>query len=169
MKTESLGKVLPQVLLPHAQRWAERSRFTLLSRLLADEQFQELIEKYGEELATLMASRNGNGRGKGKKSAPRAEPRVSEPDAGADDLANLHDRVLALEAQQEVQQALFEALRIKIQPLALALGFCPECLAGIEGCPKCGGQSKVGHYPPDYALLEAQVIAPLAARECRLA
>src|SRR4030095_15000814 len=100
----------------------------------------------------------------GKRSVPRAKPHVSETDADADDLASLHDRVLALEAQQEMQQALFEALRIKIQPLALALGCCPECLVGIEGCQKCGGQSRVGHFPPDYALLETQVITPLAAR-----
>jgi hypothetical protein len=108
--------------------------------------------------------RNGNGQGNGKKSAPRAGPRVSETDANANDLTSLQDRMLALEAQQEVQQALFEALRIKIRPLALALGCCPECLVGIEGCPKCGGQSRVGHYPPDYTLLEAQVVSPLAAR-----
>jgi hypothetical protein len=167
MENESLGKVLPRILFPYVQQWAERSGFTLLSRLLVDEQFQGLVEKYADEIVILMASStpgNGNGRGSGKRSAPRAKPHVSETDSDADDLASLYDRVLALEAQQEMQQALFEALRIKIKPLALALGCCPECLVGIEGCQKCGGQSRVGYYPPDYALLEAKVVTPLAAR-----
>jgi hypothetical protein len=167
METESLGKVLPRILFPYVQQWAESSGFTLLSRLLVDEQFQGLLEKYGDEMVTLMARdtpRNGAGRGNGKASARRAEPRVSETDANVNDLTSLQDRVLALEAQQEVQQALFEALRIKIRPLALALGCCPECLVGIEGCLKCGGQSTVGHYLPDYTLLETQVVSPLVAR-----
>lgn len=167
MENESLGKVLPRTLLPYVHQWADRSGYTLLSRLLVDEQFQGLVEKYADEVVTLMSSStptNGNARGSGKKSAPSAEPRVSEADADADDVASLHDRLLALEAQQEMQQALFEALRIKIRPLALALGCCPECMVGFEGCLKCGGQSKVGHYPPDYALLEAQIVTPLAAR-----
>jgi hypothetical protein len=165
MENESLGKVLPRTLLPYVQQWAERSGYTLLSRILVDEQFQGLVEKYADEVVTVMSSRttrNGNGRGNGKRAAPRARSRVS--DADADDLATLNDRVLALEAQQEMQRALFEALQIKIKPLALALGCCPECMVGIEGCPKCGGRSKVGLYEPDYALLEAQIVTPLAAR-----
>lgn len=165
MENESLGKSLPRFLLPYVQQWADSSGLTLLSRILVDEQFQGLVEKYADELVTRMSSstpRNGNGRGNGKRSAPRAQSRDSGADAN--DLATLNDRVLALEAQQEMQQALFEALQIKIQPLALALGFCPECAVGIEGCPKCGGRSKVGLYPPDYALLEALIVNPLAAR-----
>jgi hypothetical protein len=167
METESLGRALPRILFPYVQQWADRSGYTLLSRLLVDEQFQQLIEKYGDEMINQMASPkpgNGNGRGNGKRAAPRAEPSASETDANADDLASLQDRVLALEAQQEAQQALFDALRTKIRPLALALGCCPECLVGIVGCPKCGGCSRVGHYPPDYTLLEEQVVNPLAAR-----
>ena len=54
-KRESLGKVLPRILFPYVQQWAESSGFTLLSRLLVDEQFQGLIEKYGDEMVTLMA------------------------------------------------------------------------------------------------------------------
>ena len=169
MQTDSLGKVLPRILLPYVQQWAEHSGYTLLSRLLVDEQFQGLIEKYGDEMATSMAQANytptnENGRRNREKPAPHAEGPVSETDANANDLTNLQDRVLAMEAQQEVQQALFETLRIKIRPLALALGCCPECLVGVEGCPKCWGQSRVAHYPPDYTLLEAQVVSPLAAR-----
>jgi hypothetical protein len=171
METESLGKTLPRILFPYVHQWAERSGYTLLSRLLVDEQFQGLVEKYGNEMMTRLASDtptygngNRNGGGNGKRTAPRAKPRASEIDANAVDLTSLQDRMLALEAQQEMQQALFEALRIKIRPLALALGCCPECLVGVEGCPRCMGQSRVGHYPPDYALLEAQVVTPLAAR-----
>ena len=167
METESLGRALPRILFPYAQQWAERSGFTLLSRLLVDEQFQQLIERYGDEMINQMASvtrGNGSGRGNGKKSAQRAEPRATETEANANDLTSLQDRVLALEEQQKAQQALFEALRTKIRPLALALGCCPECVVGIDGCPKCGGRSRVGLYPPDYMLLEAQVVNPLAAR-----
>lgn len=166
METESLGKALPRILFPYVQQWAERSGYTLLSRLLVDEQFQELVEKYADVMTQMArpTPTNGNGRGNGKKSAPSVEPRLSEADANADDLSSLQDRVLALEEQQEAQQALFEALRTKILPLALALGCCPECLVGIEGCPKCRGRSRVGHYAPDYTLLEAQVVSPLAAR-----
>jgi hypothetical protein len=173
MENDSLGNALPRILFTYAQQWANRSGYTLLSQLLIDEQFQGLIEKYGGEIVTLMASGtskkgngrgNGNGNGNGNKSKPLPDPRVSETDASDDDLTSLHDRVLALEEQQEAQQALFEALLIKIRPLALALGCCPACLAGIEGCPKCGGQSKVGLFPPDFTLLEAQVVTPLAAR-----
>jgi hypothetical protein len=167
MDNESLGKMLPRILFPFVRQWAERSGFTLLSRLLVDEQFQGLLEKYGDEIVTIMASgatRNGNGHGNGKKRARPAEPRVSEADANADDWTSLRDRVSDLEAQQEAQQALLEALSVKIRPLALALGCCPECLVGVEGCSQCGGRSKVGLYPPDYALLEAQIVSPLAAR-----
>ena len=166
-ESESLGKVLPRILLPYVQQWAESSGFTVLSRLLVDEQFRGLVEKYADEVVTPMVSGtpgNGNGWGGGKRPAPRAESRVTETEADDADLASLQDRLLALEAQQGMQQALFEALRIKIRPLALALGCCPECLVGYEGCPNCGGRSKVGHYPPDYKLLEAQVVTPLSAR-----
>ena len=165
MENESLGKSLPRLLLPYVQQWADRSGLTLLSRILVDEQFQGLVEKYADEVVTVMSSstpRNGNGRGSGKGSARRPQPHVTDADDG--DLVTLSERVLALEAQQEMQQALFEALQIKIKPLALALGCCPECVVGIAGCAKCGGRSKVGLYPPDYALLKAQIVTPLAAR-----
>jgi len=169
MQTESLGKVLPRILFPYVQQWAERSGMTLLSRLLVDEKFRGLIEKYGDEIVTRMAQAapppgNGNGKGNGSKFASRVEPRGSETDANTGDLTHLHDRVMAMEAQQEAQQALFEILRTRIRPLALALGCCPECLVGVEGCPKCWGQSRVAHYKPDYTLLAVKIVNPLAAR-----
>src|SRR5262249_47255120 len=83
----------------------------------------------------------------------------AEMDAG---LANLHARVLAMETQLQAQQALFELLRTKIRPLALALGCCPECLVGVDGCPKCLGQSGGGGFQPEQALLRALVVNPLA-------
>src|SRR5262245_52998653 len=175
MQTESLGKVLPRILFPYVQQWAERSGMTLLSRLLVDEQFRALIEKYGDEIVTRMAQAapppyTGNGRGNGSRPASRVESHAGGADANANananpnDLTSLHDRVLAMEAQQEAQQALFESLRTKIRPLALALGCCPECVVGVDACPRCWGRSRVGHYRPDFALLESHIIKPLAAR-----
>jgi hypothetical protein len=169
MQMESLGKMLPAILFPYVQQWAERSGFTLLAQLLVDEQFRALFEKYGDEMVRHMAQggdapANGNGRGNGNGSAPYVEPRIGEADPKASDLTDLQNRVLAMEAQHEAQQALFELLRSKIRPLALALGCCPECLVGADICPKCWGRSGVAYYPPDYALLEAQVVQPLAAR-----
>jgi hypothetical protein len=64
----------------------------------------------------------------------------------------------------EAQETVLSILRNRMRPLALALGCCPECLVGVEGCPKCWGQSRVAYYPPDVSLLEAQVVNPLAAR-----
>ncbi|OQW33441.1 MAG: hypothetical protein A4E19_03310 [Nitrospira sp. SG-bin1] len=159
METEALGKVLPDVLLPYLQQWAERSELTLLSRLLGDEQFRGLIEKYGVELMTLMTDAN---------SPVGSKPGDNATDAGVNELTDLQDRVAAMEAQQEVQQALFELLRSKIRPIALALGCCPECLVGMVGCLKCKGRGKVAYYPPDHMLLESQIGTPLAVRGVRL-
>ena len=135
---------------------------TLLSRLLVDEQFRGLIEKYGDEIVTRMAQAASAPNGNVLES--RAEPLASENDGGPGDFTNLHARVLAMEAQQEAQQVMFDFLRSKVRPLALALGCCPECFVGMNGCPKCWGQSKVAHYAPDYTLLETQIVNPLAAR-----
>lgn len=178
METDSLGKLVPRMLIPYAQEWAERSGMTLISRLLIDEQFRSLIEKYGDELASrAIASMaqarngnnghngNGNGNGNNGKGATAVAPRpVAEPDRSAEDLTRLQDRLLALETKHEIQQAIFETLRAKIRPLALALGSCPECLVGVEGCLRCGGQTRVGAYHPDFALLEAEIIQPLVTR-----
>ena len=173
---DSLGKMLPPILLPYAQQWAERSGLPLLAQLLVDEQFRSLLEKYGEEMVRRMAQgdhppangdghANGmNGHANGIKPTFRTEPFLDEADAKESVVADLQDRLLAMQAQQEAQQALFELLRSRIRPLALALGCCPECLVGVVGCPKCWGQSKVGHYPPDLGLLETVVVNSLAAR-----
>jgi hypothetical protein len=140
---------------------------TLLSRLLVDEQFRAVLERYGDELVTRVAQSappvgNGNGRANGGRSATRAAP--DHADGDGVDLTALQDRVVAMEAHQATQQALFELLRTKIRPLALGLGCCPECVVGMDGCAKCWGRSRVGLYPPDYTVLETQIVRPLAAR-----
>jgi hypothetical protein len=184
MQNESFGKVLPQILLPFARQWAERSGMPALSRLLVDDQFLGLIERYADDLLvplTKVADRPGNGNGRGNGHKPsgngHASPRnvarpAPEPETRADgktqmddELSKLHERVSAMEEQQRAQQALFEVLRMRIRPLALALGCCPECLVGLDGCPKCLGRSNIGYFEPDQALLRALVIHPLAARD----
>jgi hypothetical protein len=171
MPTESLGKVLPQIVLPYVQQWADRSGLTLLSRLLADDKFRELIEKYSDGLAiplspTGAAPGNGKGQTNGHRPTSHAEPHVRNvrTEATAGDLTSMHARLLAMEAQHESDLNLFATLRLQIRPLALALGCCPKCLVGVEGCPKCLGRSKVAHYQPDYTLLKMQIVNPLAAR-----
>jgi hypothetical protein len=168
MQAESLGKVLPRILFPYVQQWADRQGMTLLSRLLVDDQFRGLIEKYGDEIVMQMARAAVrppvNGRSNGSRQAAYAEAFGVESDTNANDLRDLHDRVLAMEAQQDAQQALFQTLRDKSRPLALALGCCPLCFVGVEGCPGCQGRSKVGLHPPDFALLDAQIVQPLAER-----
>ena len=185
MQIDSLGRMLPAIVFPYMQQWAERAGLPLLSQLLVDEQFRSLLEKYGDEMMKLMAGSasgnanghaygngntngnghtnrnghaNGNGHGHGNGHASEIVPVVTQQPIVGEAVA---DRAQAME---ETQQALLELLRIKIRPLALALGCCPECLVGIDGCPNCWGQSKVGYYPPDHRLLEAAVIAPLVAR-----
>ena len=197
MSTDSLGKMLPRILFPYVQQWAERSGMTLVSRLLVDEQFRALLEKYGDEVLTRVAQANqrpppasgatsgaaygmangtANGHANGTANGhaaeaggladpPCADPRFSEQVTNGSSLSKLQERVLAMEAQETV----LSILRNRMRPLALALGCCPECLVGVEGCPKCWGQSRVAYYPPDVSLLEAQVINPLAARGVPLA
>ena len=177
MQSETLGKMLPRILFPYVQQWAERSGMTLLSRLLVDEQFRGLLEKYGDEVMSRVMQPGvmqpgyppGNGSAPYQGSEPAA-PQSASPGAspgaadsplnGSSSLSKLQERVLAMEAQETV----LSILRNRMRPLALALGCCPECLVGVDGCPKCWGQSRVAYYPPDVSLLEAQVVNPLAAR-----
>jgi hypothetical protein len=103
MQMESFGKMLPAILFPYVQQWAERSGYTLLTQLLVDEQFRALFEKYGDQMVRGMATGsdtppNGNGHGKFSHHA-EAPTRKSASQAG--DLADLQNRVLAMEAQQE--------------------------------------------------------------------
>src|SRR5262245_11125332 len=165
MQAESLGKMLPRILFPYVQQWAERSGMTLLSRLLVDEQFRGLLEKYGDEVMSRVMQPgvppgNAPQQGSDPVAPPYASPGAPESPLNGSSLARLQERVLAMEAQETV----LSILRNRMRPLALALGCCPECLVGVDGCPKCWGQSRVAYYPPDVSLLEAQVVNPLAAR-----
>jgi len=151
----------------------------LLSKLLEDEHVHALVEKYGNELALRMSAGtpqsqngnghvngNGNGHSNGNSNGHVPVSRNTNEtgaDADARQLARLQDRLSTLEIQHEMQQAVFDDLRRRIRPLALALGCCPECFAGVVGCQKCGGNSRVGLYPPDEALLEEQIVSPLVA------
>src|SRR5215472_14904382 len=168
MEPQSVGKILPRVLLPYAQQWAERSGMTLLSRILEDEQFGALVEKYGEEIAIRATASatpfgGGNHEWNGRQPVSREGP-VVEGNGNGRYLANLQDRISTLEAEHELQMAMFEQLRVKIRPLAQALGCCPECFIGVIGCRTCGGRSSVGTYAPDQDLLLDQVVNPLVAR-----
>jgi len=177
MPTDSLGKVLPQLLFPFVRQWAQRSGVVVVSKILEDEQFLALVEKYADDIMAslsppVMAPRgngktNGHSNGHTNGQTPGAAATTAtyagaEPEAP--DLATLNARVVAMEQQLESQQALFEILRSKIRPMALALGCCPECVVGVFGCSKCMGQSKVGYFQPDPALLQSQILDPLAAR-----
>ena len=165
MQSESLGKMLPRILFPYVQQWAERSGMTLLSRLLVDEQFRGLLEKYGDEVMSRVmqpgAAPGSAPQQGGDPVAPNyASPGAADSLLNGSSLAKLQKRVVAMEAQETV----LAILRNRMRPLALALGCCPECLVGVEGCPKCWGQSRVAYYPPDVSLLEAQVVNPLVSR-----
>lgn len=161
MQPDSLSKVLSQVLLPYGQQWAVRSGYPLISKLLADEQLHDLIGRYGdsmlaawtEERATATkpnAGHNGNGQ---------------RTDASFDgvELQQLNARLTTVEAQHQQLRTLLDTVRTKMRPLAQALGCCPECLVGVEGCPRCWGKSIVGGSPPDLVLLQSLIVDPLAA------
>src|SRR5262249_32059741 len=139
-----------------------------------DEQVRGLIERYGDELTTYMAQARVNGvvhtgRRNGKprtyRSSQRADAFTVEPDG----MADLRARVNAMEAQQATVEAILAGFQMKVRPLALALGSCPECFVGIDGCPRCSGLSRVGQNAPDVELLQTLIVAPLAERGVPLA
>ncbi len=173
MESDSIGVLLPKVVLPYLRQWADHAGFEVLSKLVVDEQFLSLIQRYADQLipkpkTEVNSSYGSAGRATGAHGAhhpyraasplkPRRAPEQS-------DLSDLHARVDAMEGQLLAQQAMLEVLRTKIRPLAQALGCCPECVVGLEQCPKCLGRSAVGHFEPDRELLRALVFEPLAAR-----
>jgi hypothetical protein len=150
VQTESLGKLLPQVFLPYAQQWAERSGMPFLSKLLVDENLRALIEQYGPELFEHLS--------KGQQAPPRHNGHANGS------LSDMDGRLKAIEAQYELVLGLLETVRVKMRPLAASLGCCPECLVGVAGCHKCLGKSRVAYYEPDPSLLQSEVVSPLAAR-----
>ena len=163
METDSLGKMLPRILFPYVQQWAERSGMTLLSRLLVDDQFRGMLEKYGDEMMRGVMQAGfppGNAPQQCNEPVAPLSPGPTDNSMNGSSLAKLQERVMAMEAQETA----LSILRNRARPLALALGCCPECLVGLDGCPKCWGQSRVAYFPPDVSLLEAQIVNPLGAR-----
>jgi hypothetical protein len=163
MEIESIGKLLPRLILPHAQDWAQRTGQTFLSKLLVDDQFRMLVERFGAQLESRARSATEQTRS-GKRKKAQKNSSSADCESQHQDLKATQERLAALEEQCELQQAIFETVRKKIRPLALALGSCTECLVGVELCTKCAGRGKVGAYKPDCALLSEEIIAPLAAQ-----
>src|SRR6516225_9248967 len=98
MQTESMGKMLPRILLPYVQQWAERSGMTLLSRLMVDEQFRGLLEKYGDEVMSrvmLPGFPPGNAprQGGDPVAPPCASPGAADSLLNGSSLAKLQERV----------------------------------------------------------------------------
>jgi hypothetical protein len=169
MQTESLGKLLPRVVLPFAQQWAERSGMPFLSKLLVDEHLRALIERYGDELLerlsqTRRPQSEGNGKANGGKRALHLGGNGGETVEEDAALASLHDRLRAIEAQYELLLGVLDAVRTKMRPFAASLGCCPECLVGVAGCHRCLGKGKLAYYEPDTALLQSAIVDPLRAR-----
>jgi hypothetical protein len=177
MEPDSTGVLLPKVVFPYLRQWADHSGFEILSKLLDDEQLLSLVQRYADQLipeprpgnstpVNGAAGRNGN-RATAANGArhpsyrPASSPRSPRAPEQSDS-SELHARVDAMEGQLLAQQAVLEMLRAKIRPLAQALGCCPECVVGLEHCPRCFGRSAVGHFEPDRELLRALVLEPLA-------
>jgi hypothetical protein len=154
MSPESMSKVLSQFLLPFGQQWAATNGYPMLSKLLADEALQDLIARYGDSMLAAYTE----ARAAAARSGPKANAGI-----GNVELQNLAARLSAVEAEHQQLSALLETVRIKMRPLAQALGCCPECLVGVEICPACWGRSAVGGRPPDLELLQSLIVEPLAA------
>ena len=134
-----------------------------LVRLLVDDQFRGLLEKYGDEMMRGVMQAGfppGNAPQQGNDPVAPPSPGATDNSMNGSSLAKLQERVMAMEAQETV----LSILRNRARPLALALGCCPECLVGLDGCPKCWGQSRIAYFPPDVSLLEAQIVNPLSVR-----
>jgi hypothetical protein len=173
MTFDSFGKLVPGLILPHAQEWAARAGHTQLSKILVDEQLRSLLEKIGEEIESRARSNNArvkNGHGKQSERRPHDGPDVDEMErqtrdgaSGNDELMQLQERLSRLETEYEWQQKVLEIIRKKVQPIAAALGSCTDCLVGVAGCPKCHGRGKVGSAKSDLAALNDAIVKPLAA------
>lgn len=151
---ESASKILSQFLLPFGQRWAANNGYPMLSTLLADEHLHALLTRYGDSMLAAWAEARAAAANRG----PRAEAIFGDAE-----LEKLGARLTAVEAQHQQLLTLLETVRTKMRPLAQALGCCPECLVGVEGCPVCWGKSTVAANPPDLELLQARIVDPLAA------
>jgi hypothetical protein len=152
---ESASKLLSQLLLPFGQQWAASNGYPMLSKLLGDEDLHALVTRYGDSMLAAWAEAR-------EAAAAKPGPRA-EAICGDAELAKLGARLTAIEAQHQQLRTLLATVQIKMRPLAQALGCCPECLVGVEGCPACWGKSTVAANPPDLELLQARIVNPLAA------
>jgi hypothetical protein len=158
---DSMGKMISRFLLPLGQQFAANSGFPAISKLLADEHIHGLVAQLGDSVLAGFA-------GAGAK--PR-EPDHSQVADGAPggtpaetvEMQQLASRLTCVEAQHAQLVTFIDAVRTQMRPLAQALGCCPECLVGVEGCPACWGKSTVGANPPDLELLQSRIVEPLAA------
>ena len=168
MQPESISKLISQVVLPYGQQWAASNGYPLIAKLLADEQLLGLVARYGEPMlaawaearaaaTNVDAARDGDRPRSGRKKK-----------TASIELQQLGARLSAIETQHQQLLTLLETVRTRMRPLAQALGCCPECLVGVEGCPCCWGKSTVGSNPPDLELLKARIIEPLAASGVQL-
>jgi hypothetical protein len=177
MEPDSVGALIPKIVLPYLRQWADHSGFEVLSKLLVDDQFLSLLARYGDQFIPQpkpenvrrhmngKAGTDGNGTWRSQRAAGDPPFQSShDPHPQQADLGQLHARVSAMEGQLRAQQAMMQTLRAKIRPLASALGCCPECVVGIAQCPTCSGKSEVGYFDPDRELLRALVLDPLEAR-----
>jgi len=161
MQPESMAKLISQVVLPYGQQWAASNGYPLISKFLADEQLHDLVARYGDSMLTAWAEARAAAT-KANAGHNRHGPRAA---AGFEsvELQQLSARLTAVETQHQQLRTLLETVRTKMRPLAQALGCCPECLVGVEGCPCCWGKSAVGTNPPNLELLKTRIIEPLAA------
>jgi hypothetical protein len=156
-----MARLISQVVLPYGQQWAASNGYPLIAKLLAEEPLHDLVARYGDSMLAAWAEARAAA---AKANAGHNGPGV-RAGAGVEsaELQQLNARLTAIEAQHQQLLTLLETVRTKMRPLAQALGCCPECLVGIEGCPCCWGKSAVGSNPPDLELLKARIIEPLAA------
>jgi hypothetical protein len=158
---DSMGKMISRFLLPLGQQFAANSGFPAISKLLADEQIHGLVAQLGD---SVLAGFAGPGaKPKGPETPAGAEGAPADSPAESVDMQQLASRLTCVEAQHTQLVTFIETVRTQMRPLAQALGCCPECLVGVEGCPACWGKSAVGSNPPDLELLQARIIDPLAA------
>jgi hypothetical protein len=161
MQPESMGKLISQFLLPLGQQLAANTGFPAVSKLLADEQVHGLVARFGDSVLASLAETQAAPKEANTSQAANAAPAGKPADSA--ELEQLASRLTCVEAQHAQLVTFIETVRTQMRPLAQALGCCPECLVGVDGCPACWGKSSVGHQPADLELLQARIVDPLAA------
>ena len=130
---------LPKLALTLAQQWAAQGGKQKLATLLAEERVGDLVDEIFEQVVARFS--------------PQGAP-VSEADYTE---MNAEEEAGSLEGW-------FLAIHAAFAPLASALGCCPDCFVGMEGCPTCGGEGSIGGFQkPNPRLLKSLIIQPLQA------